>query len=753
MSRADRSGYINKEIEMQDSTPLDVALHLARCGYAVFPAHVRYVGGKKDVRPRVNWGAATASTPTEAMIRMWWGQWPEAWPTVACRSDLVVVDCDVDKGGPDAWMACVQGVLPEVNLPTSTGGVHHWYSPDPTCDVTNSESAIAPGVDVRGVGGAVFIHPAAWEAVLCLEPGTRLDPVPSVVTDYELSRTSGGQVRTFTAGQARHFTALHAQGPLEGAEEGTINSTLYRSAMVMGHFVPAFMGAAKAEGLLLEWQRTAWVAGGGPDDQDYRGARKTIASAWRVKTWKAVEGTTGAVPDDATGAESGDEGPALNLPAEFWTARPLLADIRRASHAAMVSPDAVLGVIMARIAGMVDHRARVVSSRGPASLNLFVVPIGPSGAGKTQAVRLGRAILPTLERLKNDEGYPDGLPLGSGEGFSEVFMDDVEEGAGEVNKNGTERMRTVRRMVRHNAFLYVDEGESLTQMGSRAGNTTMAALRTAFVADTLGQLNARKETRRVIPEGTYATGVVLGFQVMTIAPLMEDVGSGTAQRLLYSWALDPTIPEMSDAVDLVAENLVTVLESTHSGPGVMLRVPPEADAELRRITLLRNRGESEEPESDNHRPLMMMKVAALLALLDGSRVDLQMTMGDWELARLVWGTSCAVRDHVAGLVAAERVREAEARAEATVRVAARSEVAKVEALDGRELKIVQGVAARIRTLAAKGGGAVSRSVVRRGVDGTRRGVVDQAAEYAEAEGWLRIEPPEGRDGVVFRVVG
>jgi hypothetical protein len=269
-------------------------------------------------------------------------------------------------------------------------------------------------------------------------------------------------------------------------------------------------------------------------------------------------------------------------------------------------------------------------------------------------------------------------------------------------------------------------------------------------------MNAREETRRIIKKGTYAMGVVLGFQITTIAPLMEDVGSGTAQRLLYSWALDPSIPEESECADVVLENVLSVIDGTHDGLGRTLTLPREADIELRRLPLARNRGESDEPEANNHRPLMMMKLSALLALLDlrdGSREDLGLTMGDWELARMVWERSCVVRDHVQSLVVADRNREAEARAEATVRVAARSELAKVEALDGRELKIVTGVAARIRTLAAKGGGVVSRSVVRRGVDGTRRAVVDQAAEYAEAEGWLRIEPSEGRDGVVFRVIG
>ena len=73
--------------------------------------------------------------------------------------------------------------------------------------------------------------------------------------------------------------------------------------------------------------------------------------------------------------------------------------------------------------------------------------LAPPGSGKGDAVTIGAELLPV------DEHVADQLPIGSGEGLAEVLFDFVtEEDNGRPNK--------VKRQVRYNAFVNIDEGDA-----------------------------------------------------------------------------------------------------------------------------------------------------------------------------------------------------------------------------------------------------------------------------------------------------
>ena len=742
----------DKEIKMQGSTirPVDVALHLASVGYHVFPTYVRYVDGRKDVRPVAKWKTVAAGpVPSAGMIREWWAQHPTAWPTIITgMSGMVMVDCDIKPGvdGSEMWLACTEGLLPEHTLPTTSGGFHHLYRNTTDVVVHNSESQVAPGVDVRGEMGAQFVHPCAWEAALLLPPVSELDELPAVVTEFEktrhtieraaLSVGADGTTREFTEEQARRFVIRFAKEPLLAARKGRINATLYRAALVVGHFVPDFVEHDKAFASLLAWQTSAWVASGEKDDGDTRTAERTIRSAWSVETWKATLGNPTA-PETAQDAE---ERPArLNLPNEFWASRQTLQAVRTAAHRAMVSPDAVLAVLMAKIAAMLPPTVRASTSRGEASLNMITVPVGPSGAGKTQAFGVADRLLPTLPALLADPGYADGAPPGSGEGLAAAYYGPEDEEYEDAK--GKPRTKTVMRQVRHNAFLFCDEIAGLVATGQRAGTTIMSALRTAWVGATLGQLNAQVETRRIVRD--YSFGGVFGAQVLAVAPLLEDTDTGTAQRLLFAWALDPSIPEESPGSGVIV--LADVARFiAHLGTETLV-IPGEADNELRRLHLARQRGESDEPVDDNHAPLHMIKIACMMALLDRRT---EVTMDDWGLARVVWDQSRIVRDHVKALVVSDAVRKANAKIEAAARTAAASAVASSEALDVRTARAVVELAGSIRAKVSAAGGRMGRSALAKSVAAGRRRHMADALAHGEAEGWFHLEPAERSGEVV-----
>jgi len=131
-------------------TPLDAALGYATMGLFVFPCN-----GKQ---PLVQWG--TESTTDPEMLRKWWTTWPSAGIGVDCgKSGLVVIDLDVkgDADGPGNWRQRLNGhqIPATFNVRTPSGGWHGWYR-DPAGRYRNSAGLIAPGVDVRAVGGYVL---------------------------------------------------------------------------------------------------------------------------------------------------------------------------------------------------------------------------------------------------------------------------------------------------------------------------------------------------------------------------------------------------------------------------------------------------------------------------------------------------------------------------------------------------------------------------------------------------------------------
>jgi len=92
-----------------------------------------------------------------------------------------------------------------------------------------------------------------------------------------------------------------ARKPLILARRGGINGALNQAATVMSHFVPEFWPREQVVELLIDWQKTAWLASGGSDDGDLTAARKTIASGLNQTRdpWRAtlVEPGETKVPD------------------------------------------------------------------------------------------------------------------------------------------------------------------------------------------------------------------------------------------------------------------------------------------------------------------------------------------------------------------------------------------------------------------------------------------------------------------------
>lgn len=312
---------------------LAAALRYAAGGLYVFPAYVERpdpLEHAKQARFIGQWRTASSTDP--ATIRAWWepgGPWRGAHICVDCgKSGIVVLDADgadavehVEAMGRRHVWANV------VSASTPSGGRHYWFRENYRIPIGNSASQLAPGVDVRGMGGLVYAAPSRDSAGsygwLGPEPDfathSALPVIPEAITDELKSQVKAasptvpqdqgdarGTVgdagdaifepppRRFTRQQAVDFCAPHLAA-LRQAPVGTINTRLNDAAKALSHFLGPFWAADEAR----QWLHNALRATA-YDGATWR-ADDTIGSAFR----SAETGWRAEMAPDPFGQEEG----------------------------------------------------------------------------------------------------------------------------------------------------------------------------------------------------------------------------------------------------------------------------------------------------------------------------------------------------------------------------------------------------------------------------------------------------------------
>lgn len=407
--------------------------------------------------------------------------------------------------------------------------------------------------------------------------------------------------------------------------------------------------------------------------------------------------------------------PALNLPDQFWDARPALQHIRQAAHSRSRCADSVLVATLARVATLIPPTITLPAIVGSkASLNFFGAIVSRSGGGKSTSSDVARELVP-FDR--ND--IVDNVPPGSGEGLIEMYLEFVSE-------EGPDGKRTkVKRQTKQAAYVFVDEGQALMSVGDRQGNITLPILRSAWSGSVLGQQNASQETNRRIGAHQYRMGLIMGFQLAYAATLIADGEGGTPQRFVFMNATDAAIPD--DAPEWPGPLPVAMLPIIHSGQTVDF--DRDVAAGIRARNLAAQRGESDVDPLDTHTDLGRMKVAAILAYLDDGR--LHVTPQDWELAGMVMDTSRAVRSSA---IATARARERdESRGRTAAAVSKELAVA-----DAEERRVLVAGAKSLARRAHKAGQPVAKRDLMAAVASRYKRVVtvDEMISHAEAQGWI-----------------
>ncbi|WP_421876773.1 hypothetical protein [Mycolicibacterium wolinskyi] len=300
---------------------------------------------------------------------------------------------------------------------------------------------------------------------------------------------------------------------------------------------------------------------------------------------------------------------------EFWSATDQLTLIHQWARASYVAPWALLVAIVNRVIVSTGHGVMLPGPPAPASLNMGVVLVGRSGAGKGVADKLSRIVWPADI---HEEG------LGSGQGIAELFKE---------QKNPEDRITR--------ALITVSEIDHLTALNAGQGNNTRAAVKAALTGDRLGSKGASAATTRAVPADSYRLCLSISAQFGHCGVLLDDVSGGTPQRMLWMLVTDPDMPdEPGPTPDRVLD---TALPSwALSGGQTLIQYgPPEIRKYINAGLLANGRGIGE--AIDGHRTLTRLKVAAALAILDHRMVVSEL---DWELSEHIMTMSDATRNAV-----------------------------------------------------------------------------------------------------------
>jgi hypothetical protein len=295
----------------------------------------------------------------------------------------------------------------------------------------------------------------------------------------------------------------------------------------------------------------------------------------------------------------------------------------------------------------------------------------------------------------------------------------------------------VKRQTRHNAYVYLDEGELQASQTRRTSGSTsyLPTLRAIFTDATIGQANASEDRRRIVQQGQYVFGTVTGFQPERTEPLFADAGAGTPQRFLWA-ATDTAVPRPPE-------------RPAWPGPLARPAEPPpiwaqdltvhfELAASVREQVMERDwlRQQRGCDPLDEHADLLQLKVAAVLAVLDARY---SISEEDFELAGMVRRASDATRSTAQAAIAAEQAK----REEVSSGRQARAAVASVEAVNRQQVEVA---ARRVAKRVWDDPEGLASTALRRVLGKRDREVLAEAIERATEAGWVIEEHEPSHTG-------
>jgi len=370
--------------------------------------------------------------------------------------------------------------------------------------------------------------------------------------------------------------------------------------------------------------------------QDYR--ESTISKAREYVNSATVE----VMREDYDAEEEETDIPP-NLPMSFWESSQILSEIRAYALYKLVSPNAVLGALFTIVAANLDRstyiRTGVTAKTSP---NFFAGLVGGADAGKTTAAICAGDMLNLLPadtpfNLKGQRKACLQKSIGTGQGIAESFM-------ALVKKDGAKT--ATKEQVLHNLLFVADEGGQFLSLLQDTRNLDLpAVLCSAWMGEALGRANASAETTRHVTD--YHMGARFNLLPAHIDAISRHAEMGLMARFAFFSVIYPGdasiygIPAVKPQVEWRSLGAVDAPEGF------------QEERHQNRVDALNGRTK---PGVEKHHLLMQLKMAFLLMYVEGRDT---ITEHDWSRAKIMFETSCGVRDYA--LRVAEAVRDAENR--------------------------------------------------------------------------------------------
>jgi len=732
------------------------ALTLGSMGYKIIPVP----RGEKFPKGIKEWQKQATSDSTQ--IEKWWGGGSTAGIGWAMGrqpngSFLVAVDVDVADGkqGRQQMQELIRehglelAVKGTITQRTGSGGYHFIFLCPDGFEPTNGR--LAEHIDIRGEGGFIVIAPSihpngtpyAWATspfeadpkvlpppfveILTPEPASPPSPKPQPIIDVPYRGTDDDSPADWIRRNMRIGDMLAASGWTYMESSGEDHSWCRpgkspkdgHSAIVHGdapmviwstsapmEFWRAGRESSDGGRVLSPLEVYAAINHGGDVRRASSHIRKTMMPKVRPLANSQDYGTEKQPPVPTV------EGEDLNLPDDFWEARPVLAQIRQAAWSRSCSPDAVLAGVLARYSASLPPQVKLPDD---GTLDIFVVVQGHSGSGKSKAGKTARALYPA----DNIKGVMMDRNVGSGEGLAEAFFEWVNED-GEVCSSSTKGARKVR--TKHGLHFATDEGAALQASAGRMNSILIPAMCAAWMGESLGQLLADPTKSRMIEPMTVRVSAEIRIQTAHGWKLFQEEFSSTglSQRMICLPAVDPKVyanykagqprPQWPGELELPRPAIIGG-ETVLSYSDEILDHLAEEQAQVHNPAWVGD-------PLDTHRTLSALKIAAILALWESR---LKITQSDFNIALRVLLTHVANRE----LLRATQIQAKKIAHETKVTAAVNQEVAIANAKEAEMLgKTVTFLRDKIRA-----GDFPSRRVLS----------VPRRAHYEEAKSMLQAE--------------
>jgi len=422
------------------------------------------------------------------------------------------------------------------------------------------------------------------------------------------------------------------------------------------------------------------------------------------------------------------------LPDEFWTARPIFDHIRTAARARMIAPDALFGAVLAKVALMTDNRyvlPPIVGRYG--TLDFLLGLVGKSGAGKGSTLDTCDNMLATGSPARD---YRTASALvGSGEGMVHAYYEQLTEKVDGRNK-------TVWKRKVEGLLFRIDEGQALTALAARSGQTTMTTLRQAWSGESLGGSYASSDKKVTLNAGTYRFVGVMAIQPALAKDMLSDYLGGTPQRFVWLSLSDPGAPDHTPEWPGSLPWEPPVWSSTDAQPipgGLMKTVIPVCTDVTKYVQECRRKSLRTGGTDDEHAQLRRLKVSALLAILDER---LEVTWDDWELAEMVHLTSEAAVSAMREAIKAEADKAINRDVTKAVTIARATEVARAEVADETS-RAARQIAKHVRKHHGETSKTCGRRCITIAMRSDLRGAFVDGMSRAVALGWVDEDGESG----------